>query len=111
MLEDVLQQCKHSRSKGMNGSLMVGLCTRQSCRNILQVAWLDHSSRVSLALTHGARRNASTLLDFCRVASVHADSKLELPTQQLIELIFSDSMFQEAMQVSLTQHDLLFASS
>ena len=46
-------------------------------------------------------------LTCCRAASAHADSQLEMPTQQLMELIFSDSMFQEAMQVSLTQHALM----
>ena len=35
----------------------------------------------------------------CRVASQYVKSKLELPTQELIDLIFSDAMFQEAMQV------------
>ncbi|DBB08231.1 TPA: Poly [ADP-ribose] polymerase 3 [Trebouxia sp. C0006] len=33
-----------------------------------------------------------------KVVSGHAHSKLELPTQQLMDLIFSDAMFQEAMQ-------------
>jgi len=41
--------------------------------------------------------------------SGHAHSKLELPTQQLMDLIFSDTMFQEAMQVNPTHDDLLFA--
>ena len=35
----------------------------------------------------------------CRVVSEYAKSKLEAATQQLIDLIFSDTMFQEAMQV------------
>ena len=45
----------------------------------------------------------------CRVVSGHARSKLELPTQQLMDLILSDTMFQEAMQVNSTHDDLMFA--
>ena len=37
----------------------------------------------------------------CRIASEYAKSTLEAATQELIDLIFSDAMFQEAMQVTL----------
>lgn len=37
----------------------------------------------------------------------YAKSKLEVPTQELIDFTFTDAMFQEAMQVSLLYPVLL----
>ena len=41
----------------------------------------------------------------CRLVSEYAKSKLDMPTQELIDLIFSDAMFKEAMQVAHLCYD------
>lgn len=102
MLRDKLQQClvkpcivnvAFIKRKCINSTPDMATCVMRRAHHRLQV---DLGASMQPCL--------------CRSAPSYMDSKLEAPTKDLMELIFSDIMFQQAMQVHKRCHSAMSTS-